>query len=237
MLGGSVGVVKSASKRTQVPWYLVTGLTTSVSPNLTNDYHYNYMRNYGEWETASAVPKLAGLGGAMEIGGEGSSGGIVGCNALMPYCVRTQDTRQRFWDGHDHTFRDDLTWIRGNHLFQFGGQYQHNWDAHRRNDNGLGIMAANVYQIGASSNTSSAVSGLNIAGFVPAGFTPGPIAANAWRNLYAQVLGIVTQPQSLFSRQAGDLPLPPVRTPVLAHRLTPPYNLPFTDTWHMRRDF
>jgi len=233
LLGGTFGVAKSTSKRPQVPWYLVTGLTTNISPNLTNDFHYNYLRNYWEWETASAVPQLPGLAGAMEIGGEGSSGGIVGCNALIPYCVRTQDTRQRYWNGHDHVFRDDLTWIRGNHLFQFGGQYQHNWDAHRRNDNGLGIMAANVYQIGASSNGSSAVSGLNITGFVPTGFSN----ANAWRNLYAQVLGIVTQPQSLFSRQAPDMSLQPFGTPVVAHSVTPSYNVYFSDTWHMRRDF
>src|SRR5215472_10683042 len=233
LLGGTFGVAKSTSKRPQVPWYLVTGLTTNISPNLTNDFHYNYLRNYWEWETASAVPQLQGLGGAMEIGGEGSSGGIVGCNALIPYCVRTQDTRQRYWNGHDHVFRDDLTWIRVNHLFQFGGQYQHNWDAHRRNDNGLGIMAANVYQIGASSNGSSAVSGLNITGFVPTGFS----SANAWRNLYAQVLGIVTQPQSLFSRAAGDLSLQPFGTPVVAHSITSSYNVYFSDTWHMRQDF
>src|SRR5260370_12055871 len=137
------------------------------------------------------MPQLPSLGGAMEIGGEGSSGGIVGCNALIPYCVRTQDTRQRYWNGHDNVFRDDLTLIHGNHLFQFGGQYQRNWDAHQRNDNGLGIMAANVYQIGASSATSSAVSGLHIfpttttttppcnrAVYVATGFS----SANSWRN-------------------------------------------------------
>src|SRR5215469_11108870 len=232
LLGGTFGVAKSTSKRPQIPWYLVTGLTTNVSTNLTNDFRYNYLRNYWEWETASAVPQLPGLGGAMEIGGEGSSGGIVGCNALIPYCVRTQDTRHRYWNGHDHVFRDDVTWMRGNHVFQFGGQYQHNWDAHRRNDNGLGIMAANVYQIGASSNTSSAVSGLNITGFVPAGFS----SPNAWRNFYAQVLGITTQPQSLFSRQTPDMSLQPFGTPVVAHSVTPSYNVYFSDTWHMLRD-
>ncbi|PYT53615.1 MAG: carboxypeptidase regulatory-like domain-containing protein, partial [Acidobacteria bacterium] len=211
----------------------VAGLTTNISPNLTNDFRYNYLRNFWEWTTLSAVPQLPGLGGAMEIGGEGSSPGIVGCNALIPYCVRTQDTRQRYWNGHDHVFRDDLSLIHGNHLFQFGGQYQRNWDAHKRNDNGLGIMAANVYQIGASSSTSSAVSGLNISGFVPAGFS----SANNWRNLYAQVLGIVTQPQTLYSRSSPDMNLEPFGTPVIAHSITSSYNVYFSDTWHMRSDF
>ena len=233
LLGGTFGTATSTAKRPQVPWYFVAGLTTNISPQLTNDFRYNYLRNFWEWTTASAVPQLPGLGGAMEIGGEGSSGGIVGCNALIPYCVRTQDTRQRYWDGHDHVLRDDLTLIRGNHLFQFGAQYQRNWDAHRRNDNGLGIMAANVYQIGASSTSSSAVSGLNITGFVPTGFS----SSNLWRNWYAQVLGIVTQPQSLYSRSSPDMNLQPFGTPVIAHSITPAYNVYFSDTWHMRSDF
>jgi hypothetical protein len=235
LLGGTFGVAKSTAKRPQVPWYFVAGLTTNISPSLTNDFRYNYLRNFWEWTTASAVPQLPGLGGAMEIGGEGTTTtpAIVGCNALIPYCVRTQDTRQRFWNGHDHVFRDDLTLIHGNHLFQFGGQYQRNWDAHQRNDNGLGIMAANVYQIGASSSTSSAVSGLNISGFVPAGFS----SSNNWRNLYAQVLGIVTQPQSLYSRKSPDMTLEPFGTPVIAHSITPSYNVYFSDIWHLRSDF
>src|SRR6266705_4363903 len=94
-------------------------------------------------------------------------------------------------------------------------------------------MAANVYQIGASSSTSSAVSGLNISGFVPAGFS----SANNWRNLYAQVLGIVTQPQTLYSRSSPDMNLEPFGTPVIAHSITSSYNVYFSDTWHMRSDF
>ncbi|HXN22199.1 MAG TPA: carboxypeptidase-like regulatory domain-containing protein [Candidatus Dormibacteraeota bacterium] len=233
LLGGKFGVATSTSKRPQVPWFFVVGVTTNISHNLTNDFRYNYLRNFWEWTTASAVPQLPGLGGAMEIGGEGSSGGIIGCNALIPYCVRTQDTRQRYWNGHDHVFRDDLTLIHGNHLFQFGGQYQRNWNAHQRNDNGLGIMAAYVYQIGASTAGSSAVSGLNINGFVPAGFS----SPNNWRNLYAQVLGIVTQPQTLYSRKSPDMTLEPFGSPVIAHSITPSYNVYFSDTWHMRPNF
>ena len=238
LLGGSFGVATSTAKRPQVPWFFVVGVTTNITPHLTNDFHYNYLRNFWEWTTASAVPQLPGLGGALEIGGEGSTTGIVGCNALIPYCVRTQDTRQRYWNGHDNVFRDDLTLLRGNHLFQFGGQYQRNWDAHKRNDNGLGIMAANVYQIGASTATNGAVTGLDISGFVPTGWTTTPSSnINTWRNFYAQVLGIVTQPQSLYSRSTPDMTLQPFGTPVIAHSITPSYNVYFSDTWHLRPNF
>ena len=68
----------------------------------------------------------------MEIAGEST-------NALIPYNVNTQSTRTRYWDGHDNLLKDDLTIIKGNHLIQFGGSYQHNYDQHSRTDNGQGI--------------------------------------------------------------------------------------------------
>ena len=45
-------------------------------------------------------------------------------------------------------FRDDLSMLKGNHLFQFGGTYQHNWNYHQRNDSGGGINAYPVYSLG-----------------------------------------------------------------------------------------
>ena len=38
--------------------------------------------------------------------------------------------------------KDDVTWIKGNHLIQFGGMYQRNYDYHMRTDNGQGINNA-----------------------------------------------------------------------------------------------
>ena len=233
VLGGTFGVANSTANRPQVPWFGVIGFTGNLTPKLTNDFRYSYLRNFWEWTTLNAPPQLPGLGGALEIGGEACSN-TGGNSALIPYCVRTQDARQRYWNGKDNVFRDDLTMVQGNHVFQFGGQFEHNWDAHRRNDNGQGIMAANVYQVGASSG--SAAVGLTMPGtFVPAGIPSGQI--NNYKNLYAEVLGIVTQPQSLFTRAVSDLSLQPFGQPVLAHSVTDSYNLYFGDSWHMKPTF
>ena len=88
---------------------------------------------------------LPGLGGALEPFGESRD------NVLAPYNVNTQQTRTRFWDGKDHMFRDDVTMLKGNHLFQFGGTYQHNFNCHQRTDNGGGINYQPVYQLGTTS--------------------------------------------------------------------------------------
>ncbi len=38
--------------------------------------------------------------------------------------------------------------LKGNHLFQFGGTYQHNFNWHQRTDNGGGINYQPVYDSG-----------------------------------------------------------------------------------------
>ena len=119
---------------------LVGGLTTNISPTLTNSFVWSYTRIWWRWASSAAPPQVAGLGGALEIGGETSS-------ALIPYNVNNQNVRQRFWDGHDSQYKDDLTKIVGNHVIQFGGLFGRNFDYHARNDNGQGINTSPVYQI------------------------------------------------------------------------------------------
>jgi hypothetical protein len=222
LLGGSLGQAVSTAPRVQKPGYFVVGLTTTISPRLTNDFHYNYLRNYWEWGTASAPPQLAGLGGAVEIGGENA-------NALIPYNVNTQNVRQRFWDGQDHAFRDDLSLVDGNHVFQFGGQYQRNFNYHQRNDNGQGIMAANVYQIANNPGLTYTAGGVT--------YTPTTVPSNqasTYQTLYTEVLGIVGQPQSLYTRKLPDLSLQPLGTSANDKSVIPTYSAYFTDIWRMR---
>jgi hypothetical protein len=224
LLGGSVGQLVAVAPRVQKPSYFVTGLTTTISPTLTNDFHFNYLRNYWEWGTDGAPPQVAGLGGAIEIGGESA-----GTNALIPYNVNSQNVRQRFWDGQDSVFRDDLSWVRGNHLLQFGGTVQINHLIHQRDDNGAGIFNNPVYQIG------GATGGLNfLSNYVPANLPANQISN--WNNYYTEILGIVSQPQDLYVRSGSNLTLTPIGTNLDVHETAPSYNLYFSDTWHMRKD-
>lgn len=224
LLGGALGQPVSLAPRVQKPGYFVTGLTTSLTPNMTNDFKYNYLRNFWQWGTASAPPQLPGLGGAVEIGGETA-------NALIPYNVNTQNVRQRFWDGIDHHFRDDVTWLKGNHVMQFGGLYQRNWNYHQRNDNGQGIMAANVYQIANIGQNFTTGGVTYIPGTVPSN------QANTWQSLYTQVLGIVGQPQTLYTRKLPDLSLQSLGTPAETKVIVPTYNVYFSDIWRMKPSF
>ncbi len=225
ILGGSTGQAVATAPRVQKPSYWVAGLTTIITPTLTNDFHYSYLRNYWEWGTDGAPPQFSGLGGAVEIGGESA-----GQNALVPYNVNSQSVRQRFWDGQDHLFRDDLSWVKGNHLFQFGGSYQRNFNYHQRDDNGAGIFNNTVYQVG------GATGGLNfLNNYIPANLPPNQVGN--WNNFYTEVLGIVSQPQVLYTRSAPNLTLQPLGTNLFDKVTIPYYNMYFSDTWRARKDF
>ena len=70
--GDKLGVPTSRAPRPQKPDFLVGGLTTTINPTTTNDFRVSYTRIWWQWATSAAPPQLAGLGGALEIGGESS---------------------------------------------------------------------------------------------------------------------------------------------------------------------
>ena len=199
----SSGTPVSLSARPQVPWFLVAGLTTNITPNTTNDLHYSYLRNYWQWGSAGDPPQIPGLGGALEPLGEVSR---TNGRSLSPYNVNTQDTRTRFWDGQDNMISDNVNVLKGNHLFQFGGTYQRNFNYHQRTDNGGGINYQSVYQLGTNST------GAGIGGITPFVPTDAPSATDFGRE-YAAVLGIVSISQIAYTREGTNLALNPPLTP------------------------
>ena len=224
--GDTLGTPAAVAPRPQNPGYLVLGVTTNVTPTVTNDLRFNYTRNFWQWGSANAPPQVPGLGGAVEIasGYSNSSAESSTCaNTLIPYNVGTQCTRQRFWDGQDKLLRDDLTMMKGNHLFQFGGTYQRNYDYHMRTDNGSGINDQIVYQI-ASANINFTNSP-----WIPTA-VPSSYQSN-YRNLYSEVLGLVSQPQVAYTRSGNNLTVNPVGQPAFDQSIIPFYNVYFSDSW------
>jgi hypothetical protein len=221
------GAPSSLSARPQVPWFYVASLTTNISSNTTNDFHYSFLRNFWQWGSGGDNPQISGLGGALEpLGEQSATAGF----ALTPYNVNTQDTRTRFWDGKDNMVRDDVSVLHGNHLFQFGGTYQRNWDFHERSDNGGGINFQPVYQLGITSGA-----GINVAGNIPASVAAGD-QTNFGRD-YVAALGIVSIAQTAFTRTGSQLTLNPPLTPAQDKSTIPYYNVYFSDSWRLKPSF
>jgi hypothetical protein len=218
--GDKVGVPTAVAPRPQEPWYLVTAVTTNISSSLTNDFHYSFLRNYWNWKDDNAPAQIAGAGGAIEPLGENTT------TVLSPYNVNSQSIRTRTWDGKDNFFSDNLTKLKDKHLFQFGGQFQHNFSFFSRTDNGASINFTPTYQIGDTGGGGNITyTGLSNVG--------------AGTSSYARILdtyyGLVTDTQvaNTYSNTANGLTLNSPLTPVTGHASTPYYSLFATDTWHV----
>ncbi len=218
--GDTLGVASAKTPNRQTPSYFVVGLSGVITPHLVNDVHFNYLRNAWEWISAGGPPQLPGLGGAALIGGSGG-------NQLLPVQVDRGSGLARYWDGQDLGLRDDLSLIQGNHVFQFGGQYQRNNIKHQRNDNGINIYNSIGYEI---------TSGAGIA--MPSAYIPSTVPANQvsnWNSLYATTLGLVAQSQLMYARKGGELL--PVGSPIFSQSVLPNYSFYFGDTWKVKPTF
>ena len=216
--GDTLGTPAAIASRPQQAWFLVGGLTTQVSNNITNNFVFNYLRNYWAWGTFGDPPQFPGLSGALEPLGESAT------QSLNPYNVDTQGTRTRNWNGHNYMFRDDVSWLHGKHLIQFGGLFQRNWDGHQRTDNGGGINYQNVYQLSTASKSQ-----INMTGFVPGAVSD----ATTWGRDYAAVLGLVGVSQVAYTRSGKDLMLNPPLTPASTTVTIPFFNVYGSDTWRI----
>jgi len=155
---------------------------------------------------------------------------------LTPINSNNQQIRRRFWDGHDQMLRDDLSMLHGNHLFQFGGYYQHNFDYHQRNDSGGTINAYPVYSLGDTTSGSL----INNTGFLPcSGVGTGTVTATnvdgkTCTSIAAGVLGVTSIASQVFTRSGSNLTLNPPLSNAFDKSTIPYYNVYFSDTWHLK---
>lgn len=228
LLQGHVsGVPKILSSLPRAPRFLVTGLTANITPNLTNDFHFSLLRDEWEWASIPPFAQLPGRSPAALVPG----GDTV--DALLPLNIDTQGARTRLWNSRTFGYRDDATWIHGNHLFQAGGSLNHLWVYFRRDDGQQNSQTPLQYFMFNGN-------GLRIGNFQPPGCTTSvttnclPAAQGGnWTNFYAQLLGMVDSATVLRARDAS-LQLLPERTDLQNTMRYDQVNLYVQDTWHLR---
>lgn len=237
--GDTSGTPKALAQRPLAPRYLILGLTGQVTSHLTSEFRFDYLRHWWQWATfapssmpaPAGFPQPDGLNAALTIGGEGIGVG------MQPINVDTQNARSRLWNGKDYTFMENLSYVKGSHLLQFGGRAGKQNFYHRRDDKVIGGLTSEVMTIGRNASSSgitipaSAQPPTCSATILTNCLDPGAIAR--WRNDYAAVLGMMDRAQQLLTR-ASDFSPNAAGTPLQQHTVVDNYSLYVTDSWKIK---
>jgi hypothetical protein len=217
--GDSKGVPVSTRPVPTQPRFLTFGATGRLTPNLTTDAHFNWLRHWWQWKPVSPAPQVAGTAAAVQIYAESAGSGLV------PMNIDTQSARSRVWNGKDFTYGDNTTWLRGKHMISFGGEFRHEHFTHTRDDKVVGALTSPVYFADKTSDIATFASA-----FLPAGL-PASGVSN-WQNAYVATTGMIARASQLLTRQANFSPNPP-GTPLHQDTIVDYYNLYFADSWRM----
>jgi hypothetical protein len=221
------GSPASAASIPRQPRYVVAGLTGQLAPTITNQFNFSYLRDFWQWNTAGATSQSPGTVAALQIGGEAQN------TALVPMNVDTNSVRTRMWNGHNFEYRDDVSWLHGNHLFQFGGAAQRAAVRFNRNDGQVSSLTQLVYQI--TSNSGVNIPTANLPPTCSATVTTNCLPSNQstnWKTLYAATLGLVDSANILGTRNAQLQPNA-LGTPTDNDVRYRDYSLYLNDAWHV----
>lgn len=216
--GDKLGVPAAVSNNPVDPKYAVLGLTGTLTPNLINEFHLSYLLNDWGWQRQGVTNALSGVPAGLEF-----ADSHFGC--LCPLNMDTQDSRKRVWDGHDWTYSDTVSWIKGTHYMQFGGSIVHWWDYHVRDDQVVAGLPELVYQLTKATGLKTSADNR------PVGL---PSSKNSiWDTQYAQTLGILGTSAQLFVRGGTDFHLTGAKT-FSDTSIIDSYSLYFNDSWKIR---
>jgi hypothetical protein len=232
------------------PRYVVWGVNGQLNPRWTSETRFSWYRHWWEWGTRPPSPQVAGTAAAISLGGEGTGAGTTtGVKIADPYNIDTQNGRSRVWNGKDSYISENLTWLKGRHTVQFGGNFRNESIFHQRTDRVTGGLAGGPIFYLRSRSGGGGGSFLN----VPAGNMP-PLCStlttvtattpcltstadqNRWRAWFATTLGLVDQSAQMLSRD-GQFNALPLGTGLEAQVNIKAYETFFQDIWRMTNNF
>ena len=238
--GDKLGTPASASSNNNQPAVFNAALDTTLTPSLTNSFHFGYTRNEWNWiRNGLTTPAISGSAGAIEIDTTGEA-----LNEPIPVNVNTQNSRQRAWYEHNYDFRDELTWLKGNHLFQFGGDMLHEWWHFNRFDNVVGGLTNLVYQMDDGSvkmtpdfQPQPCGGAVTTQCLDPVGSSAYAAEISKWNGYYADLLGIIDHSSVVATRTGANLQLNPLGTPAASFVTVNTPSVYINDSWKVRPNF
>jgi hypothetical protein len=229
--GDTAGEPVAIHGETAQPHYFVAGLTGQIKPTLTNDLRFGYLRDWWWFSGVLPVPQVPGIAGAIEVaGGASAYGGLLD----GPVDTHTQVARTQGTDAKSYQVRDDLSWNKGRHLLQFGGDFRRIRTYHYRNDKVIGSITALDIQLDAAGAVT-----------IPAENRPPDCSATVttfclaagdatrWNRLFAGTTGMIDNTNVLVTRDRNLNPLP-LGSPLEANTYQNAVDFYFSDTWRIR---
>jgi len=232
--GCTKGTPCPTASRPLQPRYLVTGLTTRLTPNVTNEFHFDWLRHWWEWSAPGSHTQIiptALSDSVLQIWNESRTSGMV------PINVDTQNGRERSWNGRDFTWIDNLSWVKGKHLWQFGGRAQVQHLFHNRNDKVVGGLTSPIYYVARGGDFTN----INVSAFRPPVCPTNSSGTNCikpsdsgtnYTRAYVSALGLVDSGRQVFARGADLSPLAPGSLINQDSRVDS-YEIHFSDTWRL----
>ncbi|HKS67775.1 MAG TPA: carboxypeptidase-like regulatory domain-containing protein [Candidatus Acidoferrales bacterium] len=185
------------------------GLTSLISPSLINDFHWGYIRQGGQTAGASFEPEVS----------------LDGIDSIIPF------TRSVIYFVPVNQFSDSLSWTRGNHTFQFGGDLFVIRNNHSSYENSFSDARTNVVYL----NTAGLAEPGNPSPLNPAnnGYPAvDPNFASSYDDAASIALGILAEGDGIynFDRQGNALTQ---GTPINRRYAINDYEFFGQDSWHI----
>lgn len=207
------------------PRFFSATFAGSITPRLTSETNLGYRRGWWAYRRINPFPQVPGTAAALMVAQGTLDSGID---------VDTQRARSRIWRDQTYSINQNMSWVAGKHLFQFGGQIALFRVFHERDDKVIGSLTTPVYELNASNFVS-----ISAASRPP---TCGPsITTNCllsgdvqrWNDLFAAGLGMVDKGGLIVTRD-GDLNNQPFGTPMRIFGRFQNYEGYINDVWRVR---
>src|SRR6266478_3009147 len=207
------------------PRFFSLQLTATPTPAVLNTMSFGDSRNFWADRRTSPLPQVPGTTGALDVAENFLGQGLD---------VSAGPARSRVWDNHQYQLRDDFSWVKGKHNFQFGGGWRHIPVFHQRDDKIVGQLTSLIYFLNA--RTSVGVPQTSRPATCSAAVTTNCLRSAdvaAWNDLYASGLGLVDQAGVIATRDSNLNPLP-LNTPLRSYVHWENFETYVNDVWRIK---
>jgi hypothetical protein len=212
----------------------IFGLTGQLTPTLVNSFHFGDVRN----RNGGLRPQLSAIAAELALPGtsDGGAGYVaVTPNVFTPPISMSNSVRTQYNDNVNMQFSNDLSWNKGTHLVQAGGNFQRLPQFHIH----TGKVGGSVNSLNATETADSSFLVVpaadrppTCAGTLTTNCLPSSVTST-WDSLYTTTLGLMNDDNTFLVRN-GQLQPQPFGTPIYMNALSYFTSFYAQDTWRIR---